>query len=62
MHPRASYSLIYRADDQLLVAQRAYAIPAEYAPVLHLQRTHDGTMFTAYLESFERTWADAHPC
>jgi hypothetical protein len=56
------YSFIYRADDQLLVAQRAHAIPAEHAPVLHLQRTHDGNMFTAYLESFERTWAEAHPC
>jgi hypothetical protein len=62
VHPKAPYSFIYRADDQLLVAQRAYAIPAERAPVLHLQRTADGSMFTAYLESFERTWADADPC
>jgi hypothetical protein len=62
VHRKAPYSLIYRADDQLLVAQRAYAIPAEHAPVLHLQRTADGNMFTAYLESFERTWVDAHPC
>ena len=62
MHQKAPYSFIYRADDQLLVAQRAYAIPAEHAPVLHLQRTPDGNMFTAYLESFERTWAEAHPC
>jgi len=61
-HRKVPYSFIYRADDQLLVAQRAYAIPAEHAPVLHLQRTHDGNMFTAYLESFERTWAEAHPC
>jgi hypothetical protein len=59
---KVPYSFIYRADDQLLVAQCAYAIPAEHAPVLHLQRTHDGNMFTAYLESFERTWAEAHPC
>jgi hypothetical protein len=62
VHQKAPYSLIYRADDQLLVAQRAYAIRDEHAPVLHLQRTHDGNMFTPYLESFERTWADAHPC
>ncbi len=62
VHRKAPYSFIYRADDQLLVAQRAYAIPAEHAPVLHLQRTADGSMFTAYIESFERTWADAHPC
>jgi transcriptional regulator with XRE-family HTH domain len=62
VHRKVPYSFIYRADDQLLVAQRAYAIRAEHAPVLHLQRTHDGNMFTAYLESFERTWAEAHPC
>jgi hypothetical protein len=61
VHQKAPYNFIYRADDQLLVAQRAYAIPAEHAPVLHLQRTADGNMFAAYLESFERTWADAHP-
>jgi transcriptional regulator with XRE-family HTH domain len=60
VHRKATYSFIYCADDQLLVAQRAYAIPAERAPVLHLQRTTDGNMFDAYLESFERTWADAH--
>ena len=61
-HRKVPYSFIYRADDQLLVAQRAYAIPAEHTPALHLQRTADGDMFTAYLESFERTWAEAHPC
>jgi transcriptional regulator with XRE-family HTH domain len=62
VHQKAPYSFIYRVDDQLLVAQRAHAIRAEHAPVLHLQRTHDGNMFTAYVESFERTWAEAHPC
>jgi hypothetical protein len=62
VHRKAPYNFIYRADDQLLVAQHAYAIPAEHAPALHLQRTADGSMFTAYLESFERTWADAQPC
>ena len=62
VHQKAPYSFIYRVDDQLLVAQRAYAIGAEHAPVLHLQRTQGGNMFTAYVESFERTWAKAHPC
>jgi transcriptional regulator with XRE-family HTH domain len=54
------YSLIYRADDQLLVAQRAYGIRTARTPVLHLQRTDGGDMFTTYLQSFERSWADAH--
>jgi hypothetical protein len=55
------YSLIYRADDQLLVAQRAYGVRAGEAPVLLLQRTDGGEMFTTYVESFERTWAEARP-
>jgi transcriptional regulator with XRE-family HTH domain len=62
VHRKAPYSFIYHTDNQLLVAQRAYAIPAEHAPVLHLQHTADGKMFAAHLESFERIWADAHPC
>jgi transcriptional regulator with XRE-family HTH domain len=62
VHQKAPYNFIYRADDQLLVAQRAYAMPAQHAPVLHLQRIAGRAMFTAYLESFERTWADAQPC
>jgi transcriptional regulator with XRE-family HTH domain len=53
------YNFIYCADDQLLVAQRAYGVPAEEAPVLHLQRTDASDMFAAYVESFERIWADA---
>jgi transcriptional regulator with XRE-family HTH domain len=55
----ALYSLIYRADGQLLVAQNAYAIPAGEVPALHLQQIGGGAMFTAYVQGFERTWADA---
>jgi transcriptional regulator with XRE-family HTH domain len=55
----ALYNFIYRVDDQILVAQRAHGIPAADTPVLHLRRTDDGDMFITYVESFERTWADA---
>lgn len=57
----ALYSFIYRADDQLLVAQRAYRVPAAEVPVLHLRWADGGDMFPAYVESFERTWAEACP-
>jgi transcriptional regulator with XRE-family HTH domain len=53
----ALYNFIYRADEQMLVAQRVYGIPAEQAPVIHLERTESGGMMTTYLEGFERTWA-----
>jgi transcriptional regulator with XRE-family HTH domain len=55
----ALYSLIYRADGQLLAAQNAYAIPAAEVPVLHLQQTDGDAMFATYVQSFERIWADA---
>jgi transcriptional regulator with XRE-family HTH domain len=61
IHRGMLHSFIYRADDQLLVAQRAYGVRVGEAPVLLLQRTDDGDMFTTYVESFERTWAEARP-
>jgi transcriptional regulator with XRE-family HTH domain len=50
---------IYRADDDVLVEQYVYGIPAAQAPVLHLRRAADSEMANAYLESYERIWADA---
>jgi transcriptional regulator with XRE-family HTH domain len=61
LHRGVLYSFIYRADDQLLVALRAYGVRAAEAPVLHLQRTDGGDMFTTYVESLERAWAEARP-
>ena len=55
------YQSIYRGDGQLLVAQHAYGVPPARAPVLHLQRTDDGDMAAAYLDSFEQVWAKARP-
>jgi transcriptional regulator with XRE-family HTH domain len=52
---------VYRADDTLLIGQRAFGIPARWAPVLHLQRTESGDMATTYFESFNRVWTDALP-
>jgi transcriptional regulator with XRE-family HTH domain len=57
----ALYQSIYRADSQLLVAQHAYGAAPGRAPVLYLQSTDDGDLAAAYLESFERAWAEAWP-
>jgi hypothetical protein len=61
LHRGALYNVIYRADDYLVVAQCAYGVPAADGPVLHLQQTAEADMFATYVDSFERTWADAQP-
>ena len=55
------YSLIYRVDNQLFVVQRAYGVGVAEGPVLHLERANGSEMFDAYVESFERAWAEAEP-
>ena len=61
MHRTPLNNAIYRADDELLVSQRAFGIPARRAPVLRLRRADDREIVTTYLESIERTWANAQP-
>jgi transcriptional regulator with XRE-family HTH domain len=61
VHGDVLYNSIYHADDELLVDQHVYDIPAGRAPVLHLRRTEDGDMVAAYLESFEGVWRGARP-
>ncbi len=57
LHRTVLYNSIYRADDEMLVNQHAYGIPAANAPVFHLRRTPDSDMFDNYLASFERVWS-----
>jgi hypothetical protein len=59
LHRAVLYNSIYRADDQLLVNQHTYGIPAAQAPVLCLSSTDGGEMAALYLDSFERVWASA---
>jgi transcriptional regulator with XRE-family HTH domain len=61
LHRTPLSSAMYRADDELLVSQQAFAIPARQAPVLRLRRTDDSDMATTYLKSFDRIWASAQP-
>ena len=59
LHTTVLYNSIYRADDQLLVNQHTYGIPAAHAPVFCLRRTQDGDMAVVYLDSFELIWSSA---
>lgn len=60
-YPAATYHMIYRADNQLLVSQHAYGIPPQQAPVLRLQHEGGATMAPMYLAEFERIWAESSP-
>jgi transcriptional regulator with XRE-family HTH domain len=61
LHRDVLYGSIYRADDELLVSQHAYGIPAGRASVVYMHRAGDGDLFASYLESFEQIWASARP-
>jgi transcriptional regulator with XRE-family HTH domain len=61
IHRATLNNAIYRADNELLVSQQAFAIAASRAPVLRLRRTNDGDLLTTYLESFDRIWTSAQP-
>jgi hypothetical protein len=59
LHRTILYNSIYRSDDQLLVNQHAYGIPAASSPVLSLRKTGGDDMLSGYLRSFEDVWIGA---
>jgi len=61
LHRTVLYNSIYRGDDQLLVNQHTYGIPAAQAPVFSLRNNSSGEMAALYLDSFERVWVSAAP-
>jgi transcriptional regulator with XRE-family HTH domain len=61
LHRTVLYNSVYRADDQLLVNQHTYGIPAAQAPVFCLHDAEGGEMAALYLDSFERVWAGSGP-
>jgi transcriptional regulator with XRE-family HTH domain len=61
LHRIVLYNSIYRADDELLVNQHTYGIPAAQAPVFCLCDTGGSEMAAPYLDSFERMWASSAP-
>jgi hypothetical protein len=56
LHRTVLYNSIYRADDQLIVNQHTYGVPAAQAPVFCLSNAGSGDLTALYLESFERVW------
>ncbi|MGH3221591.1 MAG: XRE family transcriptional regulator [Streptosporangiaceae bacterium] len=61
LHRTVLYNSIYRADQQMLINQHTYGIPAAQAPVFCLCAADGGEMAAVYLDSFERVWASATP-
>jgi hypothetical protein len=61
LHRTVLYNSIYRADDQLLVNQHTYGIPAAQAPVFYLSNIGSSDMAALYLDSFERVWVSSVP-
>ena len=59
LHRTVLYNSIYRADDQLLVNQHAYGIPADQTPVFCLRKAGDGEMAAPYFESLECVWTNS---
>ena len=55
------YNSIYRADDQVLVNQHTYGIPAARASVFCLSDTAGGDMAALYFDSFEHVWVSSAP-
>jgi hypothetical protein len=60
-HGTTLYNSIYRFDSQMLVNTHLWGVNAYSAPVLHLRQLQGGTLFAAYLESFEAVWATGRP-
>lgn len=60
-HDTTLYSSIYRFDDEMLVNNHIYGLPAAHAPAMHLRRLSAGDLFDTYSNTFERIWAAATP-
>ncbi len=54
MHDSALHATLLRADDDLLVNQHVFGLPAADSPVMHLRRQEGGRLVDAYLTSLER--------
>lgn len=59
LHHAVLYSSIYRVDEEILINQHAYGVPAAQAPVFYLHGPESGDMTKIYIESFARVWSFA---
>jgi transcriptional regulator with XRE-family HTH domain len=61
LHQAVLYNSVYRADNQMLVTQHVYGLPAGKEPVLHLRAEATADMTTTYTDVIERIWVTASP-
>jgi hypothetical protein len=61
LHEAVFYNSIYRADDQLLINQHTYGMPAAHSPVFCLRESGEGNMMTTYLDRFEKLSDKSQP-
>jgi hypothetical protein len=54
LHNTVLYNSLYQADDQLMVNQHTYSLPAAHSPVFRLRASQAGDMPAAYIDSFEK--------
>ena len=59
LHKAGLYNSIYWADDDLLVNQHVYGMPAAHAPVFALRAVGESSMATTYVDSFNQVWETA---
>jgi hypothetical protein len=59
LHQTVLYNSIYIADDEVLVNQHVFGVPAANSAVLHLRNDGQGDLSGGYIASFERIWASA---
>ncbi|MFE7128028.1 helix-turn-helix domain-containing protein [Streptomyces sp. NPDC057617] len=60
-HATTLYNSIYRADDQVMVNAHVWGVNTYGAPVWHLRRSGEGSMFDTYASSFDAVWETATP-
>jgi len=51
------YNSLFYADNDMLVNQHVYGIPAANAPVFRLRGSESNDMFGNYMESFRGIWS-----
>ncbi len=59
--PAGEDHILYRADDQMLLALRRIGSPAESPPIIHLRRLADGGLFDRLADDFDDRWIKTVP-
>jgi hypothetical protein len=60
-HATPLYNSLFRGDEQMLVTPHLYRLKGYKAPLLHLRRMREDSMFDNLAAHFERVWTDTTP-